>query len=463
MIELSRNIARQFRAVLRKSVLAADRHGPCPMILCQTDKQGLSLSCVQGEVGLRYHLPGGFPVAMVALPASLLADIEGRNETTLLLEQTAPMKGKASWQEGSLPRVLEFDTADPSSLRKLKQPDRDYVSLAPGFLQALDEAARTAHRDVARQSLNRILLRGKEGAIIATDGGQLLIQKGFQLPWMEDVLIPALPVYGCRELPDKDPVRLGRSGEQVTLEVGPWLFCLKTDSEARYPEVSRVIPASGASSSRLHLDPADASALVHTLPKMPGRGEQHSPVTLDLGRTIAVRAKDEKGPAAEVVLKCSSSEGPALQVVMDRKLLLRAIQLGFQDIAIVSPDRPLVCKDENRTYVWMPLGGDNAVPAENGRKARVPAQMPPANNQNQPRKPTPMPVNDPKPPEEPRNGIQDSDQFDLIVEAETLRTQLQQAVATTTRLIAALKQQRRQSRAMSAAMASLRRLQQFGS
>lgn len=72
-----------------------------------------------------------------------------------------------------------------------------------------------------------------------------------------------------------------------------------------------------------------------------------------------------------------------------------------------------------------------------------------------------MPVNDPKSPEQNRNAIQDNDPFDLVAEAESLRSQLRQALDTTGRLIAALKQQRRQGQAVSAAMAALRRLQQL--
>jgi hypothetical protein len=52
------------------------------------------------------------------------------------------------------------------------------------------------------------------------------------------------------------------------------------------------------------------------------------------------------------------------------------------------------------------------------------------------------------------------EQPDLINEAEELRVQSQNALARTSRLIAALKQQRRQSRVVEAALSSLRRLQQ---
>jgi hypothetical protein len=52
--------------------------------------------------------------------------------------------------------------------------------------------------------------------------------------------------------------------------------------------------------------------------------------------------------------------------------------------------------------------------------------------------------------------------IDPLTEAETLRVRLQEALASATRLIGVLRQQRKQSRAVRAAVASLRRLEDLG-
>ena len=54
------------------------------------------------------------------------------------------------------------------------------------------------------------------------------------------------------------------------------------------------------------------------------------------------------------------------------------------------------------------------------------------------------------------------DQPDPLSEAEELRSRLQEALARTDRLVAALKRHRRESRAVRSAMASLRKLSQLG-
>jgi hypothetical protein len=43
MIEFPRNLARQFRAVLRRSLLDLEPRGSWPLLLCQVCKEGLLL------------------------------------------------------------------------------------------------------------------------------------------------------------------------------------------------------------------------------------------------------------------------------------------------------------------------------------------------------------------------------------------------------------------------------------
>jgi hypothetical protein len=451
LIELSRVLLRQFRAVLRKSVLAADPRGPCPTVLCRSGHNGLSVSCVQGGAGIRHHKPGSLAIDSVAFPASLLRDLENAGET-ITLEQVAPFKGKASWNAGDGPHVIDFDTADPASLPSIPEVTRGMVNLEPGFLTVLDDAARTASRDAGRYACNHVLLRGKDGSVIATDGKQLLVQNGFPLPWSDDRFLPALPVFGCRELPHDVPVRVGLEKDRLSLEVGPWLLIVKAEVAARYPEVDRVIPGLAAIKTRFRLDAQDANELMRALPRLPVDDDQQRPVTLDLGGKVVVRARDEKGHVEEILLPRSQVDGPPMQVVMDRRYLLRVLQLGFTEILIESAEKPLLCKDAKRTFVWMPLSETNAVTST--RPTRKPATSP-----EPPPRTTDMPTNNDPRDQEQRNGSDPHPIADPVAEAEAVRLQLQEALARTSRLIAALKQQRRQGRIVQTALDSLRRLQ----
>ena len=461
MIELTRVLVRQFRAVLRKSVPAADPRGPSPPVLCQADRRGLTLSCRQGSIGVRHHTPGSLPAGSVAVPFPVLAELESAvGEITL--EQTSPFKGRASWQSAGEPRVLDFDAADPATLPPAPESARNAVAMEPGFLAALDEAARTAGRDVVRFATNFIQLRGRDGAVVATDGRQLLLQAGFRFPWKEDYYLPALPAFGGRELPRDGPVKLGLAKGRVTLEVGPWLFDFKAEDQLRFPDAGKVIPDAGAAFTRLRLDARDIEELIRRLPRLPGHDEPQRPVTLDLGDPVAVRARLGEGEVSEVVLSHSGREGPALRVATDRRYLVRALQLGFAEVMVANAKQPLLCKDAKRTYVWMPLSESDSVPA-----ATVPHAEPAlarrkatADDPETVRGMIRMPANEPKSNGQQQGaGADQGEAHDPITEAEELRVQLQAALARTARLIAALKQQRRQGRVVQTALDSLRRLQ----
>jgi len=248
--------------------------------------------------------------------------------------------------------------------------------------------------------------------------------------------------------------------ERITLEVGPWLFDFAVEDQVRFPDVDRVIPNARSALTRLYLDARDITDLIQRLPRLPGRDDPRRPVTLDLGNTIAVRSRSEKGETSEVVLSHAKREGPTLRVEMDRRYLIRALKLGFTEILVADARQPLFCEDARRTYLWMPLSDANTEPAAPVSLPNPVRRSPPAPPETAQRT-TNMPTNEPRANGEHRNGSADPGELiDPLAEAEELRVQLQAALGRTNRLLAALKQQRRQSRVVQTALASLRRLQQ---
>jgi hypothetical protein len=478
LIELPRALARQFRAVLRHSVMADAPRGPWPLVLCRAGEEGLTLHARNHDLAVRFHQPGRRPPDAIAFRASLLAEFEGRPDTPVALEQVAFGKGRAGWDEGGVPRSLEFDTVTPDSVPPLPGRPKKLAPVPDEFLAALAEAARTAGRESARLAVSRVLLRGKAAQVVATDGRQLLVQGGYPLPWPDDVLVPRVPAFGCRELEGALPVRLGRSESHVAVLAGPWAFLLAVDTASRYPAVDTVIPSPRAARSTLRIGPEDGAFLVSTLPKLPGAVDHLAPVTLDLGRTACVRARGESGGrVTEVALARSEASGAPVRLCMDRRYLRRALQLGFAELQVERPDAPVVCRDAGRTYLWMPLDQGGAVPpagdalrvsSAEPEKASAPAPPPsqpdnprrrrtmpaPQNNGQAPRPAGPLPAPTPGAPQQ--SGL-----VALVEEAEAVRSLLREAYGRLGRLVAALKEQRKQSRAVQAAVASLRQLQQL--
>src|SRR5204862_2345813 len=110
-----------------------------------------------------------------------------------------------------------------------------------------------------------------------------------------------------------------------------------------------VIPQ-GSPQARLVLVPADARYLLETLPGLPGADEEPAPVTLDLGRQSLLRARSEQS-CTELLLAASRSSGRPARVSLARKLLVRALAMGFCELELYGPAKPLVARAEGRLWV----------------------------------------------------------------------------------------------------------------
>src|SRR5205807_2942578 len=115
-----------------------------------------------------------------------------------------------------------------------------------------------------------VQLRGKPGKIVATDGKQMLSQEGFSFPWDDDVLIPALSVFGCRELVGYGPITIGRTDAFVALTIGPWTVDLAIDKDGRFPETDSIVQGSRQATTVFHFDSGDGSFLLGTIHSLPG-------------------------------------------------------------------------------------------------------------------------------------------------------------------------------------------------
>jgi hypothetical protein len=152
------------------------------------------------------------------------------------------------------------------------------------------------------------------------------------------------------------PVAIGRTAHHVSLRIGPWLLHLDIDSVGHFPNAEAVIPRMDAMVSRLHLSEDDARFLVHVLPRLPGSKDHLAPLTLDLGKQVVLRARAEDAPqVSEVVLSGSTCQGPPVRVACNRHFLRRVVQLGFRELLIRNATTPLLCHDDRRTYLFMPL------------------------------------------------------------------------------------------------------------
>jgi hypothetical protein len=76
----------------------------------------------------------------------------------------------------------------------------------------------------------------------------------------------------------------------------------------------------------------------------------------------------------DVGLPRSRVEGKALRVATDRRFLQRALDMGFHTIQVTALDKPMLCQDERRLYLWVPLDPKQALaPQPNAIRVMLPA------------------------------------------------------------------------------------------
>jgi hypothetical protein len=399
----------------------------------------LELACATPETGTE----------VLVVPMAVLDPIGGAAPDLVQLEGTGGLTGAARWTEKGAPRTHAIELILPGKQHDPPPRPADLRPVPSAFLAALHEAGRTASREDGRYALSRVQVRGATGQVIATDGKAAVVFGGFAFPFADDLLVPAIPLFGSPELRDDAAVRVGRTPKHLVVSAGDWTAWLGA-AAGKFPDVAAVVPRHAPTA--VALDLGDAARLLARLPALPGRGHEHRPVTLDAvgGGTLAVRGHEGTGAADEAALVRSPVTGPAALVVLDRRALARMLALGCTQLRF-TPGKALVGAGAGVTVLVAPLDPDLAV-------------------RSQPHEPsTPKPETEPKrsntmkPPEtngHSPNGRHDppTEALDPLVAAEDLRAALGEALSKAGRLVAALKAGRKEKKALVNLYTSLKQL-----
>jgi hypothetical protein len=435
----------------------------------------LTLEAIQREVAVRYQCSGTCAVDTLAFPGELLAEIESRADTPVVLETTKSAGGQARWLERGTPRIVGFEPVNPKAVPVFPALPEHASAQPPELLSGLAHAAAIASKASTRFATDRIQLNGRAGEIVGTDGKQMLLHGGFKFPWKEELLVPALPVFGMPDFADAGPITLSRTQQEVVLRVAEWTLVLTVDTEGRFPKVHAIVPKLAAVTSRVQIDAEDAQFLLEALPKLPRGEDDAAAVTLEVSSRVAVQAWGIDGESAvDITLARSSGAGPPTRIRTDRQYLQRALAWRFAELQVTEAKAPICCRDRRRCYLWVPLDPGAPIPADIPVKRITTTEV----DQNTPspteasieltattptRNPsmanhatngTPRPENS-----QPSEVSTPGGPVDPLTEAEALRDALQHAFARASRLVTALKLQRRHTKAVQQAVASLRQLQ----
>jgi hypothetical protein len=458
LIPITQKLVKTLRSVFRAALGLSAQSNGTPLHV-RTGPDGLVVSAAMFGLGIRYRLDGSFPEHEFWLPFEFLKETEGNRNDAVLLDPTSEGVD-VQWVVDSVPHTRTFLVENPPDAITL--PDVDFTDNPPALLVALSEAAKTCDHSSTRYALSCIQLRGEAGEVVATDSHQLLVEGGFQFPWDDNVLVPGGKLFTHREFRTDEDVGVGRADDVVVLNVGPWTAWMSIETERRFPEIDHVIPNIDSAIATVSIPQDDGDFIARVVKQLPANDEQHSPVTVDLNGSIAVRARTYgSSTPTELVLSRSSRTGDPVRFCTDRKLLARAMQLGFDGLHVFGPDSPVLCVQGDRKFVWMLLDKEGAI-KPSAQAIRIESAATPESTAQSPtpsRNPTPMKPANPVRNTEPANGTQTDNSPSLIDRAESLRESLHAALADTRNLITTLKQQQKASRSVQSALKSLRQLE----
>ncbi len=245
MIVIPRSLVRRFRA-LAKKCRCGRAHGPAPPVVCSAMAGTLTLWTRTTDAELLVIMPVMSGDGRMALPMSVLSAIERSSDDTVELEVDSRLRGVARWTDRGVKQVLPFDAVPLDGTHTMPLVSQEWHPLPATFLAALHECGRTTEPDPARYALNRVQLRGSTGQVIGSDGKAALLCQGFAFPFPDDVLVPALPVFGMRELTAAPDVRIGRTAKHLTVAAGAWCVRLLIDRTGRFPDITGVLPKSAS-------------------------------------------------------------------------------------------------------------------------------------------------------------------------------------------------------------------------
>ena len=511
MITVSRSLVRQLRAVFRRALRMTTRDiGPDLLLAAGPD--GLRIQARNMHAAVEHRTSGDFSAEQIRLPFTFLADCEGGKDEPVVLELERGGRVAAGWSDNKIPQVVQYDSTPPDETPFPVVPD-PMTEIDRKLWNALAEAMDTTDPTPTRVVTDCVQLCGSGGKVVATDGRQLLVQTGFAFPWEDDLLVPENSLFACRNMRPDAPLHIGCSEAWLTLQTGPWTFHLAIDTERRFPETGGFLKPPEEAIARLELAPEDAKFLADAIQRLPcDEDDQYRSVTVDLNGQAVIRAvsQDSRVPT-ELVLSRSSVGGENVRLAVDRDYLARAIKLGLRRMYVYGADLPVQAIDTDRIYVWAPLGkhavvkpsrkavridsADNPDPAGNqapaDRQAPAGNQAPSSAVRTTPspsrRKTTMAKSTRSQPQPQPQasaaddmnngngsvqadgngqvrgNGQPDAaNPADAIEMAEAVRSTLRTATSQVGDLIAALKQQKRATRSVQTALATLRQLEVAG-
>lgn len=448
MIVLPPGLPKRFAAVAARCLSGKPAGPPPDVVLRMTANTLTATARMPNGVVLAFTADTDVADAVLVVPFEVLTAVATSREP-VELRLTRGLSAEVRWAAATGPRAHSFTALKPGRPHDPLSDITDTVPCPANLLAALHACGQAPARagSTPRFALDRLCLSGVSKRVVGSDGKVALLAGPFPLPFADDKLVPAVPVFGCPELTSQTVVSVGVAEQTVAVQAGPWTVRLPVVT-GRYPDVAAVIPKQRATVGGI--DEGDARELLAKLKALPSPDDPSRPVTLVLNGGVSVLASDGER-TVRVRQPRSPAAGPAVRVALDRTVLARALKLNCLTVKAWAADKPVVFEGTGLQLVTAPLGEDDVVRDSVEAITPAPTSTPTPDPNHQPPRRTavkPEPVRPHPPPDAP----------DPLALAEQLRQSLADAHAAAARLVGALKGKRKEQKALAGVYASLKSL-----
>lgn len=266
---------------------------------------------------------------------------------------------------GENPVDQKIETLEPKEWPPVPRAELPPIILDQKLREAVTDAMECSSEESTRAALQGAWIDPSDPQahyVLGTDGRHLFTANSFCLDLKEPVLLPNKKFVqwsGFKEDGDWKlsllPVKNKDEQAWLQLQSDHWTF-LSRRQDATCPNWRHVIPSPTEAKTMLRFSQASVEFLQQLLPKLPGHDDINRAITLDVSKTLTVKAH-AKGSAdwTSVVVPEVKITGKPNLICLNRDYLLKALSFGLHNLDLYDELSPMVYSSGGNRMVVMPI------------------------------------------------------------------------------------------------------------
>ena len=364
----------------------------------------------------------------------------------------------------------KLDTLPADEFPPLPKITKPGVLLGPEFGVAIKQALQCCLQNTSRPELCGAYVDVSDKKlhyIVASNGTALFAANSFTFGLQKSVIIPDSKFLNWTDLMENgcqlavEPPTKGSSQGFIQLASGRWTFITR-ELDARFPHWKQSVPAMTSPRTVIKLSAPAVKQLLEVLPHLPGNEEVNRIIRLKYeSGQLKVEGHGKEVQWTGVFIQDATITGKPTTIGLNREYLITALKFNLSEIQIESPLTPLVCINEGRKMVIMPVKLEfppTAKPAA-PQPTTTPETKPEAERKTEmPKTTSTTPKPEPPKPAEPSPTTSLIDQVEQV--KETLKNVIRDLTAVIDAVKLAEKEKRASEKEVESVRATLKKLQQ---